>query len=226
MDYFKYTYAESPIPVERELLKFLEILYINTDNFMVVGIPYSSWGTPPQPGDEIAALGENGQLVGKTIFKGGFTALTIYGDDQYTTNIVENLSDGETFTFEVWSAQNKTTTGYRFKNWAKGNGSFQSMAVDVVTETPEIPDMEALTLELYPNPGTGEFFLSISANENESVNLAVYDIQGQKLYTQTIDLLKGKQDILLNLTGLEPSIYTLKLFSEKIYEQKQLIIVK
>ena len=126
---------------------------------MVVSIPYASWGTAPQPGDEIAVLGENNQLVGKTIFMGGFTAITIYGDDYYTSGIIENLSDNESFTFEVWSATGKSTKRYRFKNWETGNGTFAKNSIDVVAIDNEEEPGILFDIEIYRNPGKGQFML-------------------------------------------------------------------
>ncbi|MEA3444867.1 MAG: T9SS type A sorting domain-containing protein [Bacteroidota bacterium] len=183
-------------------------------------------GTPSEIGDKIAALGENNQLVGKTIFNGGFTAVTIYGDDYYTPGVLENLAINESFTFEVWNAASKSTTHYRFKNWEKGNGLFSSNEIAVVG-VDEDEEIEAIIeIELYPNPGDGRFMLDILSTVSGDATIKLYDISGKQVYYDIVNIIKSKQSIKLDFTSLEIGTYTLTLVGDDISKQAKLVIIK
>lgn len=205
---------------------FAQDIYINTDNNMVVGIPYASWETAPVQGDEIAAIGENGQLVGKTIFTGGFTAITIYGDDYYTTNIIENLSDNESFSFEIWSASNKSTKSYKFKKWEKGEGTFSKNGIAVVGTDKIEESQPVFKMELYPNPGQGKFVLNILTSANFAATIKVYDIGGKIVFYEELSVNEGSQKRWLDLSTLEVGIYTLVLDGDNANMQTKLVIIK
>jgi hypothetical protein len=207
---------------------YTQDIYINTDNFMIVGIPFNSWSIPPEPGDEIAALGESGQLVGKTIFKGDFAALTIYGDDVYTSNIAENLAEGESFTIEVWSANTNTSKQYNFKNWDQGDGFFSNKEISVVgVEFPvDQEDTSGLIMEVYPNPGAGNLYIELSSIKDALARVEIFDIAGRMVYFNEIQITKGKQTHCINLTSLANGSYNLVLTTGTISLQKNIIISK
>ena len=204
---------------------FVEDLYINTDNFMIVGIPFNSWTIPPQLGDEIAAIGENGQLVGKATFNEGFTAITIYGDDQYTPEVVENLSSGESFTFDHWNAQSKSINSYKFKKWARGDGEFFANKISVVGIDEKVEN-QIFNLEVYPNPGNGEFMLKIISSEKCEAVISVYDIQGRSVSNEMIDLIQGSQTHVLDLSLLKDGPYYFSLTSKEHIQNIKIIISK
>ncbi|MCF8372623.1 MAG: cellulase family glycosylhydrolase [Bacteroidales bacterium] len=205
---------------------YTQEVYINTDNNMVVGIPYESWGTPPEVGDEIAVLGENNQLVGKTIFQGGFTAITIYGDDFYTLGIVENLSENESFTFEVWSPNTKSIKNYKFVKWDKGDGTYLKNGIDVVAIN-EVEDPAFIfDFKINPNPGNGQFLLEINSMQKQQLELDVFDFTGKTVYTDELMITEGAYKQKLDLTFLEAGIYTVYLKGKNTSNQTKLIIIK
>lgn len=195
-----------------EYKNYTQDLYVNTDNFMIVGIPVESWETVPEIGDEIAAYGENGQLVGKSIFKDGFTAITIYGDDQYTPNVVENLAVGESFTVEIWNSSKNENKEYKFKNWMQGDGYFSNKKISVVgiEENRNTNFEKNLKIEVYPNPSNGQFYLTFDTDEEISANLYVYNQLGELQYSTTVNKVFGKVVHKLDLTKLATGKYTLQ----------------
>ena len=42
---------------------------------MIIGLPLNAWESTPSIGDEIAAFGEDGELIGSTTFQGDHIAL-------------------------------------------------------------------------------------------------------------------------------------------------------
>lgn len=202
---------------------YTQELYINTDNNMVIGIPENSWQTTPQLGDEIAAFGENGQIVGKTIYNGGFTAITIYGDDYYTESITENLAEGESFTFEVWSDEAKTSNSYKFQKWVYGDGTYTNGGIDIVA-TEKIEEEVSFDVEVFPNPGNGNFYLAINASLKQDAKIDIYDLSGKHVYSKECKLEKGEQIIKLQLSALEVGTYYVNIIGELDSNRTQLMI--
>ncbi|MEA1980989.1 MAG: T9SS type A sorting domain-containing protein [candidate division Zixibacteria bacterium] len=188
----------------------------------------SGLGTPPQPGDEIAALGENGQLVGKQVFTGGATAITIHGDDYYTPNVVENLAEGESVTFEVWNANKNSTKQYKFKNWEQGDEYFANKKVSIVGfNEPIEEEVKAIfEFDVYPNPGQGDFYIEISSNKAIQANIKVYDSIGKLVHNTEISLKEGEQRHRLSLTDLSNGNYSLIISTTDFEKQKSIMISK
>jgi len=218
---------ETIIHNEELLFKnYTQDLVRNTDNNMVIGIPLNAWPTTPQNGDEIAALGERGQLVGKTIFKGGFTAFIIYGDDLYTTDVIENLVVGEAFTIEVWSLELKTFKQYKFKAWERGNGSFEKNGIDIVKiEKPGISEI-ITKFYIYPNPTDGMFQLKIISDNDVSALIQISDTHGKTVYANQLNFNKGSQVFEINLTNLKAGTYFLNLSNNSGFNKTEELIIQ
>ncbi len=210
----------------KEYKYYQQEIYRNTDNNMVVGIPQNAWSVLPQIGDEIAAFGESGQIVGKTIYQGGFTALVIYGDDHYTPEIMENLADGEDFVFEVWSINKQTTQRHKFSKWEKGNGSFVKNGIDIVKVYEPNPSKFTTNYTVYPNPGNGLFHISITSETSTIFTIQVSDLAGKIVYTNTIHSSEGIQQMEVDLSDLTPGTYLLNLSNPDGYSKPEKLIIQ
>ena len=102
---------------------------VNTGNNMIIGLPLTSWQTTPSIGDEIAAYGEDGTLIGSTTFQGDHIALTIWGDD-LTTNKKEGISEGETINFKLWNSQTGIEQVLEVR-WSQGVGFYTTDGISV-----------------------------------------------------------------------------------------------
>ena len=191
-------------------------------------IPLESWDAPPQIGDEIAALGENGQLVGKTFFTGGFSAMTIYGDDYYTPNTIENLADGEKFTIEVWSATKNNKKQYKFEKWQQGNRFYESKQIAIVgiEDSDEKIVQEELLVEVFPNPNQGSLNIALKSDNSLNATVSIVDIIGKVVYVNELEIKKGKQIHTLNLSSLTVGSYSLLITSDKVIAQKNIVRCK
>ena len=202
---------------------YVEPIDVVTCNNMVVGIPVAAWDLPLVLGDEIVARGEQGQVVGKTVFNGGFTAIILYGDDQYTSDCIENLSDGERFTFEVWHQKNNVTSFHVFDNWQTFDGTFQNNRVDVVMIDQE--ELESQGIEIYPNPSDGRYVLEIYSIGKQFVKLSLFDLNGRQVYADRVSVLKGQQRIELDLSFLKNGVYSLFVEANHITHRQKLILM-
>ena len=231
-NYYEYgTKASNTVSTPDPGIVFPSDADIRTDKFMVIGIPLESWDIPPQYGDEVLVHGENGQLVGRSIFLGGFTAVVLYGDDMTTLFEEEGLSDGEGFTISSVAQGTKAVRELKVDSWKEGIGTFEHEMISVVGEK-ESPiatttDENKLFLELYPNPGTGMFKLKVYSSFEGKGEIEIYNFSGQKVYGDGNVLLhKGWQEFSLNLEKQATGPYSLRLISDETIGYSKLIIIQ
>jgi len=73
-------------------------------------------------------------------------------------------------------------------------------------------DLNALTssMNVFPNPTTGEFFLSVTNTQVSDINILISNIQGQVVYEKTIKSVLSHQEK-INLSDLSKGVYFLKM---------------
>ncbi len=54
---------------------------------MTLGIPNHAWETLPKPGDEIRVYSKAGLLVGNGVYADDNTAITIWGNDEFSSQV-------------------------------------------------------------------------------------------------------------------------------------------
>jgi len=111
----------------------LESIYfekpIQTDQNMTIGIPTYAWQEKPNVGDEIAALDQQGNIIGTTIFNGNHIALTVWGNDE-TTYQKDGANKYEKITFKLWNSLNNTEKIIEII-WEKGGDSYTENGVSI-----------------------------------------------------------------------------------------------
>ena len=97
----------------------------------VVGkdFPQYAWEFTLSIGDEIAAYGEDGRLIGSTVYEGNNLALTLWGDD-VTTNEKDGLVEGERIIFRLWNSTTSTEQVLDI-NCEDGSGIYSTDAISV-----------------------------------------------------------------------------------------------
>mgnify|MGYP001239761890 CR=1 FL=1 len=113
-------YTERPVHFEEPA---------NTGNNMIIGLPLNSWESTPTIGDEIAAYGEDGELIGSTTFQGDHIALTIWGDD-LTTDKKDGIAEGESISFKLWNSQTGVESSLDVK-WSEGVGFYTTDGISI-----------------------------------------------------------------------------------------------
>ena len=101
----------------------------NTGNNMIIGLPLNSWESTPSIGDEIAAYGEDGELIGSTTFQGNHIALTVWGDD-LTTDKKDGISEGESISFKLWNSQTGVEQTLEVR-WSEGVGFYTTDGISI-----------------------------------------------------------------------------------------------
>ena len=83
--------------------------------------------------------------------------------------------------------------------------------VEEITETQAAQMVE---VALYPNPNEGQFTLDLNAYDlsNSDVNIDVYNVLGQVIYSKTITLIEGKLNNIIQLPALtEDGLYNVRI---------------
>ena len=85
-----------------------------------------------------------------------------------------------------------------------------------------------LDFSIYPNPNTGDFTIEFESSGLTVEHIVVYNIYGQKVYSQTIDHpMEGNNSLNINLTGVEVGIYFIQFLRGEVEEKmKKIIIVR
>lgn len=84
----------------------------------------------------------------------------------------------------------------------------------------------AIHSEVYPNPGTGVFNVSVSGLTGEKAQVAVYNINGALLYTAEMPVNGGQIDTNISLINANSGIYFLKVTAGETAITKKLVISK
>lgn len=66
-------------------------------------------------------------------------------------------------------------------------------------------------LNVYPNPGVGVYSIEMWNPQDEWIDLQLYNVLGDYIRIDELYMLKGKNNLLLDLRGLSSGIYILKL---------------
>ncbi len=86
-------------------------------------------------------------------------------------------------------------------------------------------NLSAQNIQVYPNPGSGQFQVSIKLNSNSKAYINVYDEMGRELEGLRRDVTNGWSGI-LHLENEPAGIYTLKLQTETSAATRRLILIK
>ena len=153
---------------------------VNTGNNMIIGLPLNAWETTPSIGDEIAAYGEDGTLIGSTTFQGDHIALTIWGDD-LTTNKKDGTVEGETISFKLWNSQTGIEQSLEVR-WSQGVGFYTTDGISVAGQ---IILGSELTTEKQLVKITDVLGREVNGDEKDVMLLYIYDDGSiEKVYTK------------------------------------------
>ncbi len=138
------------------------------------------------------------------ILSGYYTILGACNEDYFseTTASIENLSvePGVTYWLQV--------DGY--------NGDYGDMTINVLSNT----------IEVYPNPSSGMFYLTVATEEGGTAELEVYSINGQLVYSTTKTLSLDANTVQMDLSGLADGMYIFRANINGLNMSKKLILAR
>jgi hypothetical protein len=87
-----------------------------------------------------------------------------------------------------------------------------------------INENEYIALNVYPNPGNGEFQIEFASLESKYANILIYNLIGEVVYIEEIERLNGFYKTSVNLSKYSNGMYVLKIkCGEANYFQKLII---
>ncbi|MDW8335085.1 MAG: fibronectin type III domain-containing protein, partial [Bacteroidia bacterium] len=98
---------------------------------------------------------------------------------------------------------------------------FQTLSGGKLGETEIVFDEE---LKVYPNPSRGMFYLSFVSGWETSVNVAIFDLMGRNVLTQTLRAAEGLNELEVDATRLGSGLYILRLDSDAISQTVKISI--
>ena len=78
-------------------------------------------------------------------------------------------------------------------------------------------------IEVYPNPSNDVFNLSITGFDNETVNVGIYNVVGEVLYSESATSIKGLVKTSFDLSDQPNGIYFVRVFSNNSYTVKRIV---
>lgn len=81
-------------------------------------------------------------------------------------------------------------------------------------------------LNLYPNPAADKVFVSFNAEKNATGTLAIFDLSGKEVLTNSVEIINGLNTIETNIKSLNNGLFLLKISANSIEINQQIIISK
>ncbi|MBT7144330.1 MAG: hypothetical protein HN894_13460, partial [Bacteroidetes bacterium] len=193
----------------------------NTGNNMSLGLITSNYDY----GSEIGIFNQAGILVGSSVIKGEFTAITLWGDDEITQDI-DGLQEGEKFVVLLWNGEERIL---EIDSWIEGDGNYEKNKISVA----DISLNNYFEISGYylnqnaPNPFSNETEFSFFIPEKTMVEFSIYNVFGEKLAILRNNIHEaGKHTIQFDAEKLIAGTYYFRLKTEKISRTKMMIIIK
>ncbi len=202
----------------------------NTGSNMTLGIPLTAWDVVPEVGDEIGAFNEHGKLVGSTVFLGSNSAITIWGDDETTSN-KEGTQTGTRYTLRLWHNESNAEDVIVVKTWLQGDDIYETNGISVIDkvglEEFIIGQGEYVLGQNIPNPANSMTKIEFSIPAQKPVKIAIYSAGG-KMIRELLseDLAAGKHQVEFNVSDLAAGTYYYKLMTSDYTSTKAMNVVR
>jgi hypothetical protein len=197
----------------------------NTGNNMTLGIDVNAWKVEPMIGDEIGVFDASGKLVGSSVYEGGFTAVTIWGNE--TIDPSEKGSDGSKYSVRFWQSSTNLEMELVINAWEQGSDAYVTNGIAVaskVTIAGSFAENFVLSQNM-PNPFNSTTIIPFYVPVDCQVNLAVYNTLGQKImdiYNEYVSA--GKYEVSFDAGTLPAGNYYYKLVSDQFVGVKAMTI--
>ena len=201
----------------------------NTGSNMTLGIPLSSWESLPDIGDEVGVFSQAGELFGSSVFAGGNMAITLWGDDEYSSE-TDGLIADEQFTVRIWNSENQSESEVLIEHWIEGDATYETTKIAVAGKVSSI-EYQVSRFELFqnsPNPFKHETEFAFYLSEDCEVTFEIFNLLGECVETlhATSLLPIGKHTISYHSGSLPAGSYYYRLQSPKGAMTKKMTIVK
>ena len=106
-----------------------------------------------------------------------------------------------------------------------GNVAAQvTRAINVVENTTGLDDVNAIELNMYPNPASSYVTLSIKESASVAQEVKIVNALGQVIQTQSWDA--GQSELRIDLSNFMPGVYYVQVVNNGVSSVKKLVISK
>ncbi len=193
---------------------------INTGNNMTLGIPEEAWNTKPESGDEIGVFSSDGKLIGSSVYRDEFTAISIWGKELLKN---EESTKESVFTLKLWHNATGIEEDIVVESWIQGNSQFETNAISVIKKLAlsGIDEDQFILYQNMPNPFTGKTSISFYLPKDSHVRLAVYNLLGDVIEELVSDqYVSGKHTVEFNASNLPAGNYFYKIVTDDFVATK------
>tara|TARA_B100000530_G_scaffold219465_1_gene141021 strand:- start:1034 stop:1621 length:588 start_codon:yes stop_codon:yes gene_type:complete len=191
---------------------------------MVIGLPVESWDNfYPENGDELVAFDSENNIVGVTVLNDNNNFMFIWGDDNETSH-KDGMISGEEFFIELWDQS--TNTIYTVEiDWEEGVDLFSNNGINIASSIFVDKKFENSLdyISCYPNPTSGNLSIEFYLNNDDYVNLSIFNSIGEQVYKYNKNLFtKGINKLPISLGHLSQGLYYIEIQNSE--ENKNIII--
>tara|TARA_Y100000994_G_scaffold240330_1_gene234929 strand:- start:7651 stop:14520 length:6870 start_codon:yes stop_codon:yes gene_type:complete len=195
-----------------------------TNSNMVIGLPVESWDNfYPENGDELVAFDSENNIVGVTVLNDNNNFMFIWGDDNETSH-KDGMISGEEFFIELWDQS--TNTIYTVEiDWEEGVDLFSNNGINIASSIFVDKKFENSLdyISCYPNPTSGNLSIEFYLNNDDYVNLSIFNSIGEQVYKYNKNLFtKGINKLPISLGHLSQGLYYIEIQNSE--ENKNIII--
>ena len=189
---------------------------LNTGNNAAIVFPAATVSDFLSPGDEIGVFNQAGRLCGAGVYAGDNFAVTVWGDDASTSDLVEGMTVGEPYRFMIWQTAEEAETP-AVVEFISGSANYEvddlaivgSVALNPVKTADPASDMR---VSIYPNPARDWVKVDISGSIGAIRAFQLMDMHGRivQQYAAECDSRAGCA-VTLPLPRLPGGLYLLRI---------------
>ena len=201
--------------LEEESSRFLivsnekDISYFNppikTNHNMTVGFSYEILKDHMVYGDEIAAFDVNNNVVGLQIYENSNLALTIWGDDPFTT-IKDGMLDLESLSFRIWNKNQNQESEIEILEWQQGSNYYTKNGINIVGDVALNKQEFNSFISVSPNPLKSNAEIKFDISDNCLVSIYLVNNLGIKENLLKAELNKGLHNFNFEINQ-SPGVY-------------------
>ncbi|MCX6257277.1 MAG: T9SS type A sorting domain-containing protein [Bacteroidia bacterium] len=196
---------------------------IITGNSMTLGIINNGSGVT---NGEIGVFSTDGLLVGSALVNGEFTALSLWGDDELTTE-KDGLTENEPFIIKFRNRETGNEEIVNVNEWIEGNGVYQPNGISVAGSLELVATSNTQLYQNTPNPFKGYTEISFFLTSDNDVELNVFNAVGEIVATLCNNNLSSGMHYFRFYCGDLPSgVYFYRLKTNDYRETKAMNISK